>query len=562
MKKVVNIFKILVLIMNVMLCVFIYQSETSKKYDFSNVYQMNKTLRIPESVTMNKELLTRIMTTANKYEVVLEKNISTLKADAMVQNHYTNLSSEELKQHFKRIQWNHKKAKKYKVSTMKETDADGYIPDFLANDHHRYFNLTMLQEDNYLGGSYGVFFDNAMDIQNFYNDVAVVLVVEDVSSLGGGVQKTMDPYAFVFAIYGIAMCVLIFMLILFVSFETYNKSKELGIYKLCGYDTWRIMKLQFKKDILFFLAFYIVTWIVLKMVVAEITGLFFVLLFTVVSVIALMNMIIYAIITTLILKRVKYNDLLKNKSLTKTMTHVTVVFKSISIGILTLGFVFVSSFVEITKEQVDKLEQFSDYSDYGFFESFEIGEDQSSLVSGSKSELSKAGLKLYKEVYHQDVLYADFGDFAEGVIIQDDLFVAKVDTNYIDEFGAFTPQNKKIKIDANSDAIYYLIPTTKKAEAKKWKNLLAQEHPDAEVVFMEYKAKKFLTLSPSIAMDSDFMIESPIMKVLTRENIKAEDVLSFGGYYDTPLKFKMGDSKKALFTELAQFLTNVVFKII
>lgn len=266
--------------------------------------------------------------------------------------------------------------------------------------------------------------------------------------------------------------------------------------------------------------------------------------------IASINILLYSIIVKVIIKKVRYNDLLKNKSLTNMMTHIAILFKSISVGILTLGFVFASLFVTLTKGQIDRLEQFSNYSNYGFFEGFSIGEDKSEMTKGPDSKLLQGGLHLYKEMYHEGVLYADFLDFSQEVQKLHNVYVANVDTNYLNEFPLYTPEGKQIYIDPKSTEFYYLIPTSKIDKIDDIRLAANMADRGASIEYIEYTDKKLPTLNPNIAVQSDFMIDAPIVKVITLGNASVENILAFGGYYDTPLKFQVRESKEAIFQKL------------
>lgn len=554
MKKISNVFILIISIISIFLCTYVYQMETSKDYDLSNAYAFNRTMRIPEGIKADKALLERLTEIADECGIVLEKDISTVE-ETTITTHYTNMKIQDLENIFGNIKWNHSVSDTYLVSTLKKDKSDGYIADFLENDYHRYMSLNTLNDSSYLGGSYIVFADNEFSIQSFFKEVSALIGV-DVNTLYGGFQENIFPYTFVFAVYFVIIIILFFMAALFITFDTYNKSKQLGIYKLCGYSPIDIIKMQAKKTTAFYAMLLGITSIVLLLTVSNITVSFMLLVYGLMILIALVNMILYALIIKLMLKKVSYNDLLKNKSLTNTMTHIAVIFKAVSVGILSLGFVFASMFFFLTKAQVDKLEQFSDYSSYGFFESFEVGEDQSSLTAGSDNELSKAGIKLYKRMYNNGILYADFGDFKEGVMKQNNLFIANVDTNYIHEFQLTTPNGKAIEIDANSADHYYLIPSSKMKQINEIKVYGENKYEGMHIEFIEYADKKLPTLNPNVAADTDFMVDSPIINVITLGNASADDVLAFGGYYDTPLKFKVIDSKEKMYNSLLPILNE------
>ncbi len=552
MKRISNVFMAFILIISVILCVYLYQMETSKAYDLINSYQINKVLRVPEGVTVDKNFLDIIKGVADKYDIVIEKNITTMEDHRFIKNHYTNMKKDKLSQIFNGIKWESEVSSSYKVSTLKEDGYDGYIKDFLKNDYHRYLTLDTLSSENYLGGGYTVLADDEHAVQSFYKEISSLMGVEE-NTLYGGFQENIFPYSFVLSAYFIVICILFFMVFLFATFDTYNKSKHFGIYKLCGYSTLDILQVQFKKDAIFYISFLAITGIIL-LFIPQITITFLLFVFSIIVGVAAVNALLHCVIVKMMIKKVRYNDLLKNKSLTKTMSHVAIIFKSVSVGILTLGFVFATMFFTLTKAQIDRLDQFSKYSNYGFFEGFYIGEDQNEMTNGKDSKLLQGGLKLYKEMYHQGVLYADFGDFKEGVQKRNDLYVANVDTNYLDEFKLYTPEGKNIKKDANSTKYYYLIPTSKVDKVDDIQSQVNEIHQGSQVEYIEYTDKKLPTLNPNIAVDSDFMIDAPILKVITLENAAVEDILAFGGYYDTPLKLKVKESKEVMFNKLLPLL--------
>lgn len=368
-----------------------------------------------------------------------------MEDNIVVENHYTNMTKDTLNQIFKGIKWENKESDSYKVSTLQEDGYDGYIKDFFRNDYHRYFTFDAVNSEDYLGGGYTIFGNNENAVVSFCKELSSLIGVDE-TSLHGGLQENIFPYSFVFSAYFIVMFILFFMVILFTTFDTYNKSKRFGIYKLCGYSTFDILQVQFKKDILFYTSFLVIVSIGFFLFIPNITIPFLLLIFAMIIGIASINILLYSMIVKVIMKKVKYNDLLKNKSLTNMMTHIAILFKSISVGILTLGFVFASLFVTLTKGQIDRLEQFSNYSNYGFFEGFSIGEDESEMLKGPNSKLLQGGLHLYKEMYHEGVLYADFLDFSQEVYKPYDVYVANVDTNYLNEFPLYTPEGKQIYI--------------------------------------------------------------------------------------------------------------------
>lgn len=73
MKKVSNVFVMFILIVSTVLCVYLYQMETSKVYDLVNSYQVNRSLQIPEGVRMDKDFLNMMKSIADKYDVIIEK---------------------------------------------------------------------------------------------------------------------------------------------------------------------------------------------------------------------------------------------------------------------------------------------------------------------------------------------------------------------------------------------------------------------------------------------------------------------------------------------------------
>ena len=139
---------------------------------------------------------------------------------------------------------------------------------------------------------------------------------------------------------------------------------------------------------------------------------------------------------------------------------------------------------------------------------------------------------------------------------QNNLFIANVDTNYIHEFQLTTPNGKVIEIDANSADHYYLIPSSKMKQINEIKAYGENKYEGVHIEFIEYADKKLPTLNPNVAADTDFMVDSPIINVITLGNASADDVLAFGGYYDTPLKFKVIDSKEKMYNSLLPILNE------
>ncbi len=260
MKKISNIFVVFILVISTVLCVYLYQMETSKVYDLVNSYQVNKSLHIPEGVPVDKDFLNMMKNIADKYDVIIEKSVIKVENNIVVENHYTNITKDTLNQIFKGIKWENRDSDSYKVSTLQEDGYDGYIKDFFRNDYHRYFTLDALNSEDYLGGGYTIFGNNENAVVSFCKELSSLIGVDE-TALYSGFQENIFPYSFVFSVYFIVIFILFFMVILFTTFDTYNKSKRSGIYKLCGYSTFDILQIQFKKDILYIISSYRKYWL-------------------------------------------------------------------------------------------------------------------------------------------------------------------------------------------------------------------------------------------------------------------------------------------------------------
>lgn len=572
MKKLNIIFSFVIIILTILTACSLYDIYQQKTYYPYYGKKSVQLLNIPLNSNISSNDLIGIINVASNNNVILEK--VTTDSDGSILIHYVSLEKiDSLKAVFPRQNYNISEKCVSTIQNSIDNQKCVLIRDFLANDKHSYMLLNdYISTESSLSGQYNVYYDNQTNLNNFYNDVSLILNMDVVKNANNSFSISQNSIEFITLGYIIIASILLIMLFFFNIFGVYKDSKIIGIYKLNGFSDFRIFRRLVKNYFSVLMWLSLISFVISIFVIKNINIYFVLILFIVLSFISILQILIYYLSVFIISRKIKLSDLVKNVSLTETIIKANILFKTITLGIIVIGILLSLVQFKIYNQRKHILSDFNEYSNYAVFSKFYMAGDSESFA-GNSDKMDEAELELYKFLNNYDIIYADFRTYK--TMTREEAFAfsqptkngykrykyAKIDYNYVNKIGIKdSTTNQNIILDENMDYNLILIPKKYEAELENIKLFYYEYYDKNETdTFMIYENKKMPTLNPDVLENGDYKIDCPIMKVLSPNNVILRSVSAFGIGYETPLKINLEKyaNKFFFYNEIANKLVEL-----
>lgn len=557
MKK-ININNMLIIISmiltSILICSWYDEYQKNLLYNSNYNYNYNNNILISSKIDTSSENIKDIVAIANSNSVLLEKIV--IKKNNKIQGNYHYLSISNLKDLCDKFNIvNYEKSKKG-ITTYLEDDNFILVNDFLENDYHTFLLFDDFYNNNTnFSGEYKVFYNNKNDYDSFITEVSSYLGItkSDLSPLS--FSKTTSNFETAKSIYTVIIIIMMISVFITNLFASFKKSREIGIYKLNGISNFKIVKNVIFRDfkILVLCAFLII--VLTNIFIKNHSFYFWLLLLVSILIILMLELFLCVISVLVIIKKVQLSNLIKKQNLTLGIIKFNNFFKIIVLGtIIVLTSIVVTQLIAFNNRE-NALKSFEKYSDYSVFARFYEGDDFNNLT-GNSDALDEAELDLYKYLNNYNVVYVDFKNYFIRSQEEANYYstptkqgnkkykYGTIDYNYLDTLNLIDIiTGQKIVIEKYNKNNIFLIPESLSNEVESFKNFYYEYYkPKEEDLFILYKDKCIPSLSPEIAEETGYLISSPIMRVITPNNVEIREVNVYGSGYDTALKIKTGSS--------------------
>ncbi|MEG1987095.1 MAG: hypothetical protein RR047_01360 [Bacilli bacterium] len=569
MTKMININKILycvlIIIVFIFLCSWYDEFCRNKLYNSNYSYENSTKLVISSKINLDSKKIEEISADAKQYHILIEKKVLNKKNNVVI--HYLNTEDYRLLCSLFNIKYSTNidgisTTDKFKTNTSKS--------DFLQNDLHIYklFDSYYNEQYNYTG-EYQIFYNSKDSLNKFIDVLAEKLEIDSSDLLISGNSLSKSNFEIFKNIYIICIIFIAFSIFISSLFSTFKESNEIGIYKLLGFSNLKIIKHKFLADLKIYLLITFVIYFIVNFFVQG-NNIIFILYSAFASLIILFIKILISSISIFIINnKIRLINLVKKESLTSGIMGFNQFFKIITFGIILTISLFVGIQLKLFMDRKEELDSFSKYSEYAVFSQFYSGNDTGNLTGGS-DELDISELELFKHLEKQDVRYADFRTYFFKTKDDENFYKTLtsngnkrfrygiIDYNYLSDLNLIDTNTKlKIEIGNNSTENIFLIPESLKLEVENFKKFYYEYYDKKDNDwFIIYEDSKIPSLSPEIAANNGYLIDSPILRVITSNNVSLREVSVYGVGYDTPMKIKIDSNKSK-----QEFYDTIYYKL-
>lgn len=543
------LYLILLFISFLFLCNWFDEFNRNKLYNSNYGYNNSNSIVISSKVDLSDEKVENIMALSNEYNVILEKKVIS-EENNKTTIHY--LSFNNLSKVCKLFNINCNDNDTKYISTYSCNNCK-VKNDFLNNDYHifKLFNSYILEQSNYTG-EYKVIFNDKKNYDLFIDELAKLLNVEKDSLIANGKTISKSNFEMIFKVYLISFIIVLFSIFISSLFETLKNSNKIGIYKLLGFSSCKIIKYNLMQEMKVALLITSVMFIIFNLFIPNNNIGFCILSLMVMLLIVILKMLVIISSTYFMNKNLKLINLIKHENITDKIIKFNKFFKILTFGIILTIALFLGIQMKLFIERKNEISSFLKYSDYAVFSQFYQGTDHDSLVGGS-DELDESELELFKYLYNKNAIYVDFKNYFPKTKDDENYFktltpqgnkkykYGTIDTNYLYDLNLINSSSKnKIVIDNKTSNNVFLIPKSLSDELENFKKFYYEYYDyNKNDEFIIYEDTEIPSLSPEIAANNHYLIKSPILKIITPNNVSIRQVSVFGIGYDTPLKIKI-----------------------
>ena len=540
----------------VLMCTWYDEYTKNNLYNSNYNYRNNDFIWIPSKANITPEKMNSIVSLAKDNSVLLEKNTIETNHNIKSTVHYVTFDNIETLSDFFHIHSDI--SGKKGISTYFINDDFISIKDFLNNDFHVFMLFDEYDSNNTnFTGEYKIFYNDKENYDDFITELSAYLDLSKPDLNSSTFLKTTSNFDTIKSIYMICMIMILISIFVTNLFSAFKKSNEIGIYKLNGFSYWKILKYLVSKEFRNCLLVSIVIFVISCVMIKNCDIYFALLLLFTYMIIQLLQLLISAFSIVLILKTMKLSNLIKKEKMTTGVMKFNSFFKIVTLGLmLVLTSIVITQLINFNNRKND-LKIFEEYSDYSVFARFYEGEDFND-IAGDSELLDEAELSLYKYLTNYDIVYADFKTYSIASREEENFYntptregnkkykYGTIDYNYLDDLNLIdSATNQKIEISKMYNSNVFLIPKSLSGEVENFKKFYYEYYNQKENdLFIVYNDTQIPSLSPEIASDNHYLISSPIMRVITPNNISVREVNVFGSGYDTALKIKTGTKEE------------------
>lgn len=551
----VNYFLYLILLLFSFFLIVSWYDNSNKDAMYNSYYDKDnkQVINISSKVQISAEQIKEINNISYDYDIIIEKRVFDESNDVTI--HYLNLKDFTCVENILNV--NIKDENINEISTLVDEGSGIFIKkDFLDNDRHifKFFDLFIDENSNYTG-QYIIYYDSQQEYNDFLTDISNYLNISDTELLSNGFSLTVTSFSQFINIYIIIFILLVFSLFISSLFFICKRGNEIGIYKLLGFSAKDICKNIILKENKFHMITTIILYLILNLIIKNNDIKFMIYSALIFVLVNILNMITTIVSIIVIQRKIKLSDLVKGKKLTNEIIKFNMFFKIVLFGTVLTFTLFLGINLKLLFERKQELDSFVKYIDYGVFSQFYQGDDINSFI-GSSDELDISEMELFKYLeQNYDVVYADFRNYFPKNREEENFYnsltangnkrykYGKIDSNYLLDLGLIDVNTGNIiMVEREEQGNVFLIPESKQQELEQFKSFYYEYYEEKKTdQFIVYRDIQIPSLSPEIASDTHYLIDAPILKVVTINNIELREVSVYGVGYDTPLKIKFSN---------------------
>lgn len=444
---------------------------------------------------------------------------------------------------------------RYVSTSVPESDRQiGQMYDLFGDDHVEIWSLEKWRStEGDMSGEYIFTSNSPIQEDKIVDFLSKETGISQDDLLRSGVyeESTINLMTYVFAA---VFFINAMLFALFIIFYTLKSSKKIGIYKLNG---WRGIDIffEFTKDMFFWTI--IATLAIdclLAVLVKNLDRDFLFDLLRVQFLILLLELVLSSGMIRII-SGYRISDMLKNRTRLRFVLCLSGIVRITLLGAAIAAIFFIPQELQKISIEFETIANWEKYGQYYVLDHAEIGEDIESITAG-KTDLDESYISLYNTLCDHGAIYAItkqetpsiyMGSDAEklGIDLSRDLYnqemqILSINPNYLKNFPIYDNGGNPITIDESSSDRIILIPSSRIEEREDLRQLFQasftkeiqsvagyyrQDEPELDtasihVDVLTYKTpNSFFSFSTSSGAQSQYMIQEPIIEVLTKSNM-------------------------------------------
>lgn len=564
MKKIINIFPILILIIVTFLTISLEDMKEKQLYKDFKGYDVTAFV-IPENTDVIKnEDIDKIFNSAKKNHVILVKT-SYNKQNNSIDKYVTTNDIYTL--YGKQLDINKNGVNnKIGITTYKQQNTV-YYEDFLNNDRYSFYSVDLMKEKGvYRYGAYLMYYQNEIDYLNFLKSAEEILKVsKDMmqSEFFGQFDEPIEIFnttiIFCFGFFSLFYFVLVLFLF-------YRNAKLFGILSLLGFSNGSILKNILKRYILTIILGILLLFALCLISLPNMKFYMLIRLTSVYIIIFVASIIISYLALRLLQKFFCLSNVIKKQSIVQKISDLCLICKFVLVSCMMLITV---NYLPLVKELIrdsNNLNNNKILMDYAVFPRIRL--------ENSEYDDYDKYLTFYNELEKQniDYIYVNFGEYLQkdkNIIESYNLSelngtkfrLASVNLKYLNLYNMeyFSKDGKLINITENKKE-FYLLPISKKDYTDKLHNNIKDKYKrygiDQDVFIYYYKNRLFDTFD---SQEGVHVVDSPIFRVVSIhnpftyfENSYGIDVAGTG--MSTALKFNISKTEQFYRDELYRYI--------
>lgn len=521
MKKIINLFPVLILIIVTVLIVSLEDKKEKEIYKNINGYNLSSFI-IPENIeTITHKDIDKVLNSARENNIILIKIILNKNNNSI--DNYVNVNDIY---HLYSKQLNLKKIdNQNSITTYKQKDSL-YYPDFLNNNRYSFYSADLMKENGvYPYGLYSIYYQSESDYLKFIKEAEIILKAPRQALYSEHFSQLKEPtelfdIAIIFSVGFFSLFYFILVIFLF-----YRKAKEIGILILLGFSNKDILKNILKKYSLSIIISSLLLVIISILFLPNIKYHIVIRLMTTYLVIFLLSIFMSYLALLFLHKYFSLSNILKKQSIIYRISNLCLICKFIISFIMIIMTITYLPMVKEVTDMTTILKNNQILMDYAVFPI--MGVENSEYDDYDKF------LKFYQELKKEniDYIYVHFNDYiatdketidyykeaeANGKVFR----LADVDVNYLNLYDLeyFDFDNKKVNIkDIKQE--FYLLPTSKKGYTDRLYNNIKKKYEQYnftdDILIYYYHDYLFNTFDAKYGIS---VVASPIFRVVSTNN--------------------------------------------
>lgn len=447
------------------------------------------------------------------------------------------------------------------LSTDKDSQSDGIILDLFADNNIELMTLKRYLQDHHLTGKlYFTFSEN--NINEFNQEIKMQLYDIDITLENNDYQKSQS-----FIYDGLIIIINIIFAVSLFYYGSYHL-KEIGIYKLNGYDDYRIYMKLFKSVL--FLSF-IASFLMIILTIISVKNIHVLFILNLLKRVIIINVIILCISLILfyVIKNYSVLNMIKGNNYAKALQRVNSIIRFITVTLCFCCFAVIFCNINKYKHYQDTMKYWIEYQDLVQIKGIESDNIESLIHFPNEEKISDykefykniaadghywlkfTKLGLENIVFHgknlqdlQDNEYFKTEDFDLNV----DFNFGTINTNYLNELNLIDLDGNPIRIDEKETNQIMIMPKSKLGTQNYEyilkvflaDNISEEEYPlnIQYYIYDDSQQPQFFSFTIRDKDDEYYHLNSPFFRIITPNNILNYDIIDlFSSGMEGSIKF-------------------------